>query len=109
MAYIGLLRADESEPSAANGYTRIPEAEIAIFPDSINEGYGEICAVAFFDARSGGAALRCVTLSGPVNVHAGVTPIYKGGKLLRGVSACAEIICGSEEGCKVKEVNGFVN
>lgn len=101
MEYIGLLRADGTEPSAGSGYARSEAKAIAIFPDSINEGYGKINAVAFFDAPTGGTATRTAPLPEPINVHAGVIPIFRAGKLLRGVAARAEIICGTEDGCRI--------
>ncbi len=93
--YVGLIRADGSEPGPGSGYARArwsEENKTAVFPDSLGEGCGAICAVAFFDGPGGGAALETAALPAPVNVHSGVTPIYKDGRLLRGVAVRAEAI-----------------
>lgn len=103
--YIGLLKADGSEPTPENGYHRVAATDISIFPDSINDGYGIICSAAYFDAPEGGAVIGTANLPVPVDCHAGVTPIFKDGNLLRGVAVRAEVLCNSGDACSVKEVS----
>ena len=102
--YIGLLRADGSEPPRESGYARVPMGtsdvwgiakaateEQHIFPDVPEPGWGEITAYAVYDAPEGGNIMLMFGLPEPVNCHAGTIPFIHNGRLLLGVDVSAEI------------------
>ena len=102
--YIGLLRADGSEPPRESGYARVPMGDVDvwgiakaatgddhIFPDVLAPGWGEITAYAVYIAPEGGEKLLTWQLPKSVNCHAGTIPVIHNGKLLLGVDVSAEI------------------
>lgn len=102
--YMGLLRADGSEPSRQSGYERMCAGEVLIydipgipndrdivFNEVADPGYGNICAYAAFDAPVGGEALYLWELPQPVYCHTGTIPFIHKGVLYRGLDVSAQI------------------
>lgn len=101
--YIGLLRADGTEPDETSGYcraiaqgtqadfNRILEEGQTVFPDVTAPGYGLITAAAAWNTEEGGTTAAFWNLPEPVDVHPGVVPVIHKGKLYRGVAVQAEI------------------
>ena len=103
-AYIGLLRADGTEPDKASGYRRVMaeaeegtilasllETQQIVFPDVTAPGYGVICAAALYDREEAGEALCLWKFPEAVDVHQGVVPVIHKGRLWRGVETRATI------------------
>lgn len=110
--YVGLLRADGTEPENASGYKRtivqgtsetvsqlLQNGQI-VFPDVTEPGYGEIVCVAAWKREYGGVSLTAWPLPEPVTVHAGVVPVIHKGKLLMGVDVKARCIVKPGTQCK---------
>lgn len=102
--YIGLLRADGTEPPKESDYARVPMGDVDvwdiakaatterhIFPDVPEPGWGEIPAYAVYDAPEGGEKLLEWQLPKPTNCHAGTIPLIHEGRLLLGVDVSANI------------------
>lgn len=110
--YVGLLRADGTEPDPASGYQRsivqgtsetvsqLLKAGQIVFPDVTEPGYGEVVCVAAWKREFGGVSLTAWPLPEPVNVHAGVVPVIHKGKLLMGVDVKARCIVKPAAQCK---------
>lgn len=102
-AYIGLLRADGTEPDKASGYRRtyIEHAEgpldkllaehQVVFPDVTAPGYGMIGAAALYDREEGGEPTDTWQFPDVLDVHEGVVPVIHKRKLWRGVEARATV------------------
>lgn len=106
--FVGLLRADGTEPSTAAGYRRVladlpPNyqfGDIQVHFAEVREpGYGEIDRVAVFAEASGGAPVRTFRLPKPIDTHAGVIPLVAHSDLWRGVDISARITGGSGAAC----------
>lgn len=110
--YVGLLRADGTEPESSSGYKRtivqgtsetvaqlLQNGQI-VFPDVTDPGYGEIVCVAAWKREYGGVSIAAWPLPEPVTVHAGVVPVIHKGKLLMGVDVKARCIVKHGEQCK---------
>lgn len=102
--YIGLLRADGSEPPRESGYARSTVGKVDIwdlakaatqedhiFSDVPAPGWGEITAYAAYDAPESGNLMLMFGLSKPVNCHAGTIPVIHKGRLLLGVDVSTKI------------------
>lgn len=103
-AYIGLLRADGTEPDKASGYRRVmAEAEEGatlatllgsqqiVFPDVTAPGYGVICAAALYDREEAGEALCLWKFPEAVDVHQGIVPVIHKSRLWRGVETQVKV------------------
>lgn len=113
--YVGLLRADGTEPDPASGYKRaivqgtletvssLLQTGQIVFPDVTEPGYGEIVCVAAWKREFGGVSLTAWPLPEAVNVHAGVVPVIHKGKLLMGVDVKARCIVMPGTQCKTGE------
>lgn len=110
--YVGLLRADGTEPESASGYQRVPaapetvpqflQAQQIVFPDVTAPGYGEIVCVAAWKREFGGVSMTAWPLPEPVNVHEGVVPVLHKGRLLLGVDVRAKVIIKPSAQCRTK-------
>lgn len=101
--YIGLLRADGTEPDKASGYRRTyigkTEEELpgilaerqVVFPDVTAPGYGIIAAAALYDREEGGDPMDTWQFPEALDVHEGVVPVIHKGRLWRGVEAKATV------------------
>ena len=102
--YMGLFRADGTEPSACCGYKRTAAGEVdawhlmealtgktIVFPEITDPGCGMIAGYALYNAAEGGDPLYIWWLDEPVNAHAGTVPFINNGKLLLGVDVTANI------------------
>ena len=110
--YIGLLRADGTEPVEASGYSRsiaqgtaetvshILQNGQVVFPDVYDPGYGEIKSVAVWNHPEGGKPEMVWDLPEPVTVHAGVVPVIHKGKLFMGVDVKARCIVQPATQCR---------
>ena len=106
-AYIGLLRADLTEPCKESGYKRVLvecknildpfTGQQIVFPDVSMPGYGEIHCVATFDRQFGGEALHIWNLPHVRDVHPDVVPVIYNGDLLMGMEVKAEVILNSAD------------
>lgn len=107
-AYLGLLRADGTEPPRKAGYQRVDvgEADIwdipripytaqIVFPDVTAPGCGLITDYALYDRPDGGEALMVWHLPEPVDCHSGIIPFIHNGKLYRGLDVSANIMLSS--------------
>ena len=115
-SYIGLLRADGTEPPEKSGYARaalgevdiwdiptIPSQRQIVFPEVRDPGYGVITAYVLFNCPEVDAPpLYIWPLPEPVNVHMGTVPVIHNGPLLLGVDVTANIVIQSAElgGCR---------
>ena len=110
--YIGLLRADGSEPPALSGYKRIHagETELSQIPDLVSRnqicfddvaapGYGEISAVAAFRTQQDESPVWAQQLPVPLDIHEGVIPFVFKGQLMRGLEVQAQVIMQSADLC----------
>lgn len=111
--FVGLLRADGSEPSALSGYKRIPagESEFSKIPEVVSRqqiifddvqapGYGEITAIAVYHKQESGRPVWLQELPAAVDVHEGVIPIIVRGQLLRGLEVQAQVTMQSADLCR---------
>lgn len=107
--YIGLLRADMTEPCAESGYARaeVPCANLRdlycgrqiVFPDVKAPGYGVITSVAVYDKKNDGMVVDAWNLPAPQDVHEGVVPLLYNGVLYRGMEVQARVELGSMDLC----------
>jgi hypothetical protein len=107
--YVGLLRADMTEPCVESGYTRVevPCANLKdlycgrqiVFPDAMAPGYGVITSVAVYDKKFGGEVVDAWNLLAPQDVHEGVVPLLYNGTLYRGMEVQAKVELGSMDLC----------
>lgn len=110
--YIGLLRADGSEPSALSGYQRIytGEAPLPQIPELVSQnqiafdavtapGYGGITAIAAFRTQQDGDPVWEQQLPMALDIHEGVIPFIFKGQLVRGLEVQAQVIMQSDDLC----------
>lgn len=102
-AYIGLLRADGTEPDKASGYRRVAveakwedslclvKGSQIVFPDVTAPGYGVISTAAVYEQNEGGEPVFTYPLPEALDVHQGVVPVLHRGRLWRGVETRATI------------------
>lgn len=112
--YVGLLRADGTEPDSSSGYKRTivqgtPETVSQllqtgqiVFPDVTEPGYGEVVAVAAWHREFAGVPICAWPLPESVTVHAGVVPVIHKGKLLMGVDVKARCVVQPAAQCRAK-------
>ena len=100
--YIGLAVGEPfQEPPQESGYARVPmesfnpAEDLVVFPDAAGPGYGLVTHYGLFDCAEGGVPLLLCPLPEPVDVHAGVIPLIREGRLLRGVDVSARCIIRS--------------
>lgn len=107
-AYVGLLRADLTEPRKHTGYKRIPVSydfvefisdKLIAFPAASGLGYGTIVGLSIYDKETGGEAIHQLNLPEPVNIRAGVIPIVRGGKLYRGMELDVKVDLNTSDLC----------
>ena len=96
--YVGLINSQGVEPSESTGYRRTRPAQTSddafwvIFPQATLGGYGHITHMALYQDLEDTAPCKVVPLQEPHTVHAGVTPLIKGTKLLLGIETSVETI-----------------
>lgn len=102
-AYIGLLRADGTEPDKASGYRRVAveakwegslclvKGSQIVFPDVTAPGYGVISTAAVYKQNEGGEPVFTYPLPEALDVHQGVVPVLHRGRLWRGVETQVKV------------------
>ena len=110
--YIGLARADFTEPTAESGYTRIClgtyslqeitnclENKQIVFNEVRSPGYGHIAHMLLYLESEGSEPFYIWNVQPAIDVHEGVTPAIFNGHLIRGIEVQAEIILNSNDLC----------
>lgn len=109
--YVGLLRADGSEPPAASGYKRVfvenmkltnhaltlSDKQI-VFDDVTAPGYGEITAIAVYLNQHDVEPAFLIEFPA-VEIHEGIIPLIVNNQLLRGMEVQAQVIMQSADLC----------